>query len=191
MTARTGMATLITELRQRCEAGTAEYTLSGEVYWTDDHLQARLDREREDVYREPLMVQPRYEGGSAVYYDYYYRREYVEEADGGTVWRVEDSTGALVGTASYTANYAARHLRFAANTGGSALYLTYRAYDLDRAEAEVWERKAANVASRFDISTDNHSLKRSQLEDAYRQKAADARRRAPAKSRTRTRGDLS
>lgn len=191
MTARASMANLILELRQRCEAGTAEYQLGSQTYWSDDHLQAVLDRQREDLKRVSLVMSPDYSGGSALYYDYYWPRgDYVEDVDGGTAWRIEDSTGSAIGTADYTVNVAARHIRFGSDQQGQARYLTYRVYDLDRAEADVWDKKAANVASRFDVKTDNHDLKRSQLEAHYRTKAADARRRAPARSRTRVRDDL-
>jgi hypothetical protein len=186
------MGNLIADLRQRGEAGSAEYVLSGHTYWSDEDLQTRLDHTRTDVFRAPLTVGPVTSGGSAVYQDYYWRTgDAVEEASSGTVaWRVEDSAGSVIGTADYTVNYAARHIRFAANTAGSAYFLSYRAFDLDRAEAEVWERKAANVANRFDVSTDNHMLTRSQLQAHYLAMAASARRRAPAQVRTRIRDDV-
>jgi outer membrane protein assembly factor BamB len=188
--ARTGMSALIADLRQRAEAGTADYTIHATTYWSDDTLQAFLDRNRRDVFREPLTVQPVYDGGTLVYRDYYWKREHVEQADGGTVWRVETSAGALGGTADYTPNYDARHLYFAADQGGTVYYLTYRAYDLDAAEAEVWERKAAHVAALYDVSTDNHDLKRSQLVKHYREMAQAARRRVRPTARMLRRGDI-
>lgn len=191
MAARDGMASLIIELRTRCDAGTADYQVAGSDFWTDDQLQSVLDRNRRDVKRETLMLAPELSGGSAIYHDYQWCREWVEEAASGTaIWRVEDSQGSLIGTASYTPEYGARSLRFASNTGGTAYFLTYRSYDLDRAAAEVWERKAGHVASRFDIKTDNHDLKRSQLVEQYRAMAVEFRRRAPAKIATRVRDDM-
>lgn len=190
MAARSGMSNLITELRQRAEAGTAEYSLDNRVYFSDEDLQAHLDRHRADVTREALRVVPTYQGSSAVYQDYYFQGAAVEDGSGGTaVWRVEDGSGSLIGTANYTVNGAARHIRFTADQGGATLYLTYRAYDLDRAEADVWERKAAHVAQRFDVDVDNHALKRSQLYQHFTARAVAARGRAPARVTLRVRGD--
>jgi hypothetical protein len=42
--------------------------------------------------------------------------------------------------------------------------LTGRSYDIYAAAADIWRRKAAHYASSsFDFSTDNHSIKRSQV----------------------------
>lgn len=189
---RSGMTNLLLELRARCDAGTADYASGGVTHWTDDQLQQVLDRHRVDVPRELMVRAPEYTGGSAVYFNYGWRCAWAEEAASGTtIWRVEDSAGSIAGTALYTPEYAAQTLRFGANTGGVAYYLTYRTYDLDRAAADVWEQKAANVAGRFDIKTDNHDLKRSQLRQSYLDMAASFRRRAGAKASTWVRGDLS
>ncbi len=181
--ARSGMTTLIDELRRRCDAGTADYT--------DDDLQAVLDGYRRVSVRRLLLAVPTQSGGSAVYNDYYWDAgDWVEGAESGTaVWRVDDSAGSVVGTAAYTVESRAGHLRFTADTLGTAYYLTSRAYDMDRAAADLWDAKAAAVASRFDVSTDNHDLKRSQLVQHYRDMAASYRRRAPAQTSERLRDD--
>ena len=186
MTVRDGMANVILALRAWAEAGTAEYTLTGttsQTYWSDQHLQDVLDQHREDHYFEVAQVAPR-EGNTAVaeYYDYYFDGGYWEEASGGTaVWIVQDSTGADAGTANYTINYQTGHIRFTANTLGTAYYLTGRKYDLHRAAAQVWRQKAANVANRYDVSTDNHSLKRSQLSKQYLDMAAYYDKQSPVR----------
>lgn len=191
MAARASMASLIADLRQRCEAGTADYSLAGVTFWDDEALQARLDAYRTDVYRAPLVVQPVYSGGSALYYDYYWQRgAAVEAVDGGTAWRVEDSAGSAVGTADYEVNADARHIRFDSDQQAKAYYLTYRVFDMDRAEADVWDRKAAHYAAAYDVSTDNTSLKRSQLIAHCRAMADAARKRAPARNRASVRFDV-
>ncbi len=181
---RTGMTPLIDELRRRCDAGTADYP--------DDALQTVLDGYRHVHVRRPLLSVPTQLGGSAITNDYYWSSPgWVEGLESGSaVWRIEDSAGSVVGTASYTVESRAGHLRFADNTGGSAYYLTFRAYDLDRAAADIWETKAATVADRFDVSTDNHDLKRSQIVQHYREMAASYRRRAPAATAERVRDDI-
>lgn len=189
---RDGMSNAVQELRRRCDAGTAEFMAGTVTYYSDDHLLATLDRHRSDLRRQHLRMEPTYSGGQVVYQDYYWERgDWIEEAaSGAAAWVVEDSAGSAVGTAGYSVNYSAKHLRFSADTTGIAYLLSYRTYDLDRAAAEVWEDKAAHVADRFDVKTDNHDLKRSQLRQSYLAMAANFRRRAPVRSRERTRGDV-
>lgn len=150
--ARTTLANVITFVRSLTGEGTADRS--------DDNIQALLDGYRHDIYREPLRIEPLQSGGSALYYDYYYGRKFAETVDGGTVWRLENSIGTLAGTANYTVNYDARHVRFTADQGGTAYYLTYRAHNPYRAAADIFRQKAGIAAAQFDVSTDNHSLKR-------------------------------
>jgi hypothetical protein len=180
MTIRQGMTDLVQLLRQWGQAGTAEYTIGSETYYTDDHLEDILDRNRSDIYREPLTMQISYSGGTAVYQDYYFERGHVEQAtSGATAWQVEDGAGSAIGTGEYTPSYSSKHLRFAADTGGSALYLTYRSYNVEMCAAEVWDGKAASISeSAWDVSTDNHSIKRSQKVANYYKNAAMWRARA-------------
>jgi outer membrane protein assembly factor BamB len=163
------MANLIQDVRGRTEAGSADYSVNGVTYWTDDQIQEQLDQHREDIYREPLCVEPvLVAAGTATYKDYYFKRPFAEErTDGTVIWRIEDAAGSVRGTADYSVNYAAQHIQFVNDTHGTALYLSYRTYDLDATAADIWRRKAAHVADRYDIETDNHNLKRSQLRTSY------------------------
>lgn len=193
MALRDGMTDLVARLRSLCDAGTADYTIGATTYWTDDHLQDALDGQRADIRREPLMVSPEVVAGNTTeYHDYLWRGggdvETVES--GSAAWLVMDGAGSAYGTADYTPSYRAQRLRFSSDTEGKALYLSYRAYDLERAAADVWEQKAAHVSSRFDIKTDNHTLSRSQLRRGYLDMAALHRKRAPARSIRRVRDDV-
>lgn len=180
MAIRQGMTDLIQLLRQWGQAGTADFTIGSDTYWSNEHLQDTLDRNRSDIYREPLTSQVIYSGGTALYQDYYFERGHVEQAtSGATAWQVEDGAGSAIGTAEYTPNYNSKHLRFAADTGGSALYLTYRSYNVEMAASEVWMQKASSVSeSAYDVSTDNHSIKRSQKVANYMNMANQWRARA-------------
>jgi hypothetical protein len=192
MTIRNGMYNLVNRLRQMGDAAESEYTLGNETFWTSDHLQTVLDQHRQDVYREPLKVAAVYNnGGSAIYQDYYFDCANAEEAaSGSAAWEVENSLGSAIGTADYTVNYEARHIRFTADTAGTAYYLTYRTYDLERAAAIVWERKAASVASRaWDASTDNHSLSRQQIIQNYQNMARYYRSQAKPRMHILERSD--
>lgn len=166
MTARTGLTNLITELRGMCEAGTADYSLAGSTFWSDDHLQDVLDIHRNDVVFEQLQMYPtQITGGSLSYQDYRSAFGYYEATTGGTaVFYVQDSTGANIGTANYTADYRRGQVEFSSNQAGSVYYVTGRSYDLKAAAADIWRRKAAHYApTSFDFSTDNHSVSRSQI----------------------------
>jgi hypothetical protein len=186
------MVNILDELRARCNAGSADYSLAGDTYWSDDQLQAACDRFRRDYTRQPLEAEPIQMPGSAVYHDYFWcHGDFVEEGTSGTaVWRLENSAGSVIAEAAYTVNYSAKHIRFTSDQAGSAYYLSYRAYDLDRAAADVWTRKASHVTDRFDLVTDNHNLKRSQLHDMYMKQAKYYRSSAPARTVTRVRDDL-
>lgn len=164
--ARSGMSTLITELRSLTEAGTADYTIASTAYWSDDQLQDILDLNRRDVIFEQLRMYPvQIAGGSISYLDYRSAYGYYEATTGGTaILYLQDSTGAVIGTANYTTDARRGQFQFSANQAGSVYYLTGRSYDLNSAAAEIWRRKAAHYApTSFDFQTDNHSISRSQV----------------------------
>lgn len=166
MTARTGLTNIITELRGLTEAGTADYTIAGSSYWSDDHLQDVLDVYRRDVIFEQLQMYPtQITGGSISYQDYRSSYGYYEATTGGTaVFYVQDATGETVGTSNYTPDYRRGQLQFGSNQAGSVYYVTGRSYDIKAAAADIWRRKAAHYApTSFDFSTDNHSVSRSQI----------------------------
>ena len=64
--AREGMAQLLLDLRRETYAGTADHTVAGVAYWTDDQLQAQLDRTREDFFYRPLATQPELSSGGTL-----------------------------------------------------------------------------------------------------------------------------
>jgi hypothetical protein len=160
---RAGMTDLIDQLRLMTQAGTADYTVNSITYWSDDQLQDTLDRSRAD-FREPMGLRMQYDNGTARYYDYYFASSDVERISSGTAaWRVETSNGSVAGTSAYSVDYNGRRVSFTSDTAGTIYYLWGRRYNLNRAAYEVWTVKAAHYAGQFDITTDNHSLKRSQL----------------------------
>jgi len=168
--ARSGMAALITEMRGYIEAGTADYNIIGSAgttyYWSDDQIQDVLDIHRNDIIFEQLSMYPvQIAGGSLSYQDYRSGYGFYEQTTGGTsIFYVQDSTGANVGTASYTPDYRRGQVQFGSNQAGTVYYLTGRSFDLNAAAADIWRRKAAHFsATSFDFSTDNHSVSRSQV----------------------------
>lgn len=179
MTLRAGMTDLVARLRTLTAAGTADYSLAGTTYWSDEHLQATLDRHRTD-FRDVLLV------GESRYYVLNHT-DIEGTATGADAWalRAADGTDAA---ASYTLD--PPRLTFDASQGGSAFYADYRAFDMNRAAAEVWYAKAAHAADAFDIRTDNHDLKRGQLRENALRMADYYRGRALPKSVTVRRADV-
>ncbi len=154
MTARTGMANLITRLRGMTAAGTAEYTIAGTPWFSDAQLQDVLDAGATLLEWQPLRWQPDTIPGDVEYHRAYVYVRDLEEATSGTVnWVVRDSTGLEVGTAGYTINYVTGEFRWAQDTGGTALYLTGRSCDLYGAAADVWQQRCALMAlNAYDVA---------------------------------------
>lgn len=166
--ARSGLANVILKLRQMTNAGTADYSLAGVTFWSDDQLQAVLDQHRTDIFSQQLQTVPTVVGGTTYYYDYYCTGGDYEQ--GTAAFQVTDSLGNAVAP---TVNYQMGHLSFGTvNQGGTTYYLTARAFDVSAAAAQVWKAKAAHVADAYDFSADGHSMSRSQLQKQYLQMAS-------------------
>lgn len=166
--ARSGMTAIIEELRSLTESGTSDYTIGTTVHWSDNALQDILDLHRRDIRFMQLQAYPnQIQGGSLVYYDYQANLGYIEATTGGTaITYLQDSTGATLGTALWTADYRRGMFTFVNTTNGTVVYLTGRSYDINGAAADVWRRKAAHYApTSFNFSTDNHSISRAQVYD--------------------------
>lgn len=189
--ARTGMATLITRLRSMTSTGEDDYQINNVWYFNDDQLEDVLDRHTCRHDRERIHPEPNYESGTATYTEFTYEYSGVEEvSSGSTRWRVETSTGTNVSTANYTVDHNQRRITFTSDQGGTPYFLTYYSYDMERSAADVWDDKAAHVAERFDLATDNHDLKRSQLYAMYTAEAKKWRRRAKPQSGVMERNDV-
>lgn len=178
MAARDGMANIIQDVRILCNAGTADHAAGGTTLWSDAQLQTVLDEYQSLHKYLALTPSPVYVDGTALYYDYLAPKKigWMEEGGaGGTAnansgFSITDSAG---GTApSYSVNYRANTVRFAADTQGTAYYLNCRSYDVYRACAAIMERKAAIVSLNVDWSSDNHRFAASQEANAYREQAA-------------------
>lgn len=191
MTARAGMANLITQLRSMTDADPAEFTLNSQTYWSDDQLQVYLDQQCNNVFRETIPPVPTYTNNVVQYFDYFWHFPNIEEAATGVeAFKLENALGQSVDPASYTINYESQHIRFLVSTTGEIMWLTYRAYNLERTAANVWGLKAANVANRFDVRTDNHQLSRSQLQKQYLAMADYYRRQAGGNAKKMQRSDM-
>ena len=179
MTLRNGMVDLVQELRTLTIAGTADWTLGTVTYWTDDQLQAVLDKYRVDFFASELVEQEQYVGptgdpttaGSVIYKRFTTAYKNLETIASGTPYfAVTYANGGTV-VEAFTADYTNGILDFTNNQRGTPLYLTGRSFDVNQAAADIWTRKANYYSQAYDIKTDNHSLTRSQL---YKQAMSQA-----------------
>ena len=164
---RAGMSDLRDTLRGMTDVTEHDWTLGQQNFWDDLQLDRVLDRHAVDVDHEMIRAEPQHmEGGTVAYFDYYSQFGSFETIASGTAYFVvQDATNKIYGATAWTADYAQGIITWNTNTLGTAMYLTGYAYDLNAAAADVWQKKAAHFASAFDFSTDNHSIKRSQLID--------------------------
>lgn len=194
MSARTGMTSLVRQVREMTFSGTADYTSGTANFWDDDHVQEILDRHRMEVYQELLVPFPDRPGGGSIWYRQYRSRFKHFEQYSGTadpaVFTIEDTTGADAGTALWTADYERGIVTFAANTGGTAYLLTGRCYDLFGAAGELLKATARMEALSFDFTTDGQQFNRNQKYKALLEMADEMLKQAWPVTVMETRDDV-
>jgi hypothetical protein len=182
---RSGMSDNIMRVRSLTYAGTAEYTLGTASFWDDNQVEQLLDRHRQDLVRHKLVREPSYIGGGSVVYTRL-RSAYgflETPASGTAVFFIEDSVGDNRGTSTYAADYMLGIFDFNDDTGGTALYLTARSYDIYGAAAELLEDWSAREARCFDFSADGQSFNVQQKAQSLREQARMLRKRARVQKR--------
>jgi len=185
--ARATMSDLLQDLRAMTDASSNDYTVAGQPYWTDIQLQNILDQRRISMKFTQLDVIPDYSGGSYTYTEY---RIPLRNVEGGTAsMRVMDAGGVEIAAAGYTFDRARSVIVFTTDQAAASRFITANSYNLEMAAADVWKRKASHYATAYDISTDNHSLKRSQLVAQCREQARYYESMGGASSVTMERGD--
>lgn len=166
---RTTLDYLADEIRSMVMLSETEFTIGTANFWDNDQIQNILEDNRIDILREELQKIPTYIGGGSVqYYEYRSQFQFLEKTSGGSaIFIIEDSVGANVGTASWSADYRRGVITFTSDQGGTAYYLTARRYRIYNVAAEIARRTANYYAKSYDISTDGHRLNRSQLRDHF------------------------
>lgn len=186
--ARAGMANLIQSVRELSNAGTADMTVGTVTYFSDDHLQGYLDKYRITIKDQPLQAIPDDNGTTVQYLEYFIPEPlaWFEESGADSGWALRTADG----TVSPTINYEARIVTFSSDTAGSTIYLDCRVYDVYQAAADVLDRKADYEALNVDWSSDNHSVKASQVSASYRKIAASYRSKSGGMFAKMVRTDL-
>lgn len=164
---RAGMLNLIARLRMLTQAGQSDFTLNGENYFSNDHLQDILDQNVTYLVNEPLVWQPDIISGGTVEYHTCYAgyRDFEEATSGTAYWAVRTSAGDLAGTADYTADYGEGRIVFTTDQAGTAYYLTARSYDLYSAAADVWLARQSFYSTAYNFRSDGQQFDRQALFD--------------------------
>ena len=182
---RTGMSDLVQTVRELSNAGTSEMTVGTVAYYSDDHIQTSLDNHRRDFQYMPMDVVTEQASGSVVYKEFH-TEPYIES---GTVFYLQTAGGTAVGTALYSVDYTRGVVTFTNDTAGTAFFASGRTFDVYSAAADIWDRKASNVANQVDWSSDNHSIKNSQVFQFYQKQASNMRSMGKENTVTIYRGD--
>ena len=161
MTDRTGMSTLVAELRRMTNCGPNDVTIGGRDYWHDDDLVDILDEHRTDIIREPLVYDPLTgAGGTVLYVRARLTVGHLEAspgtAEGTAIFAIVNGGGTPLGTADYSVDYRRGVVTFTADTAGTSYYVYARTYDLYGAAARVWRDKAGMSAEDVDFKTQEH-----------------------------------
>lgn len=166
MTARAGMATLISRWRRMVSD-------TGTVVWTDDQAQQLIDSYRTDIWTEELTAVPQLVSGTTVYKTYLSNYENLEDGGlGGTaVFRMHDANGSVVGTSNFTADYQRGVFSFSSDQLGSVRYIDARSYDLNMAAADGWRELMGAKASLYRFTADGASYDRQQWFDHCKEMA--------------------
>ena len=172
--ARTTMDEIREDLRGITEAGNNDWTTGVTTYFSDYVLDNILDKYASKfVYSGLKLDDPhKLSDGTFSYTVYSLGFGNVEQSTGGTaVFYLQDNTGGTVAAADYSVDYRNGIVTFTADTDGAAYFATGTYYDINAAAAEIWRLKAVHASNSFDFSTDNHSVKRSQVYQQYMEMA--------------------
>ena len=185
MTARTTMSALILKLRGMTDTSVNDYTINSIPYWTDDQLEDELDLVQ--MHAEFLQMEAIPSTGASL------AITYTRYETGLTDWEntptIQDENGDTISVALYTFDPNTGVVTFTADTTGLGRYITGNVYNVERAAANIWRRKAAHAAKNFDFTTDNHSIKRSQVTAQYLDLARFYDKQAGSKTISIYRGD--
>lgn len=163
-TIRAGMAGLIDRVRALTNAGTAQYAIGDQTYWSDEHIQEKLDSNAVWVVEDPLTWISQNIGGTATYLTGASMYKDFEEATSGTAqWIVRDSAGTENGTTNYSVDYRNGRVTWTADQGGTAYEATGYSYDVHAAAVGILEEKLAYVDLWYDFRADNQTFSRSQV----------------------------
>lgn len=174
--ARDGMTALIAEVRRMTGAGTAAYAVDARSYFTDDDVQAFLDRRRGDTYEALCRSEPTSAPNDVTWTRYWLPHSPVET---GTALALVNTAGSVYGTADYSVDPITGLVEFTADTGGDTVLVRGRAYDTYAAGADLLEEWAGALSVHsWGVTQDQQTLSRRQRQESMLEAARRLRRRA-------------
>ena len=177
--ARTGMVDLIAQVRRLTNAGTAEYAVDANSYWSDDQIQSLLDANSRFFSNELVQWTPQNISGMSTYLYGYTPYGYLEGTASGTARLVvRDGDGEVVAS-GYTINEEKGEIIFDSDQNGNSYYITGYTYNPYSAAADLWLERLAQFSLWYQFSADTRSYSRQQafehaekMEKLMRQRAA-------------------
>lgn len=178
MATRAGVAYIIEEVRRLAGAGTADLSIAGVDYFTDEHIQEILDSRRVRLSREQMWYEHELSegGGTTIYHNMRLGHGWVEDVQAGgntDNMKITDSQGSIQGTSLYTFNAVEGFIRFTSNQKGSYRYYTGWGYNPYTAAYDLLLSWSMSLARQPDWTTDNMGVKRSQKVKALREQMKD------------------
>lgn len=164
---RGGMATIITRVRELCELGTADYSVAGATYWTDDQVQSVLDQERTYLAGVALLPKGRPLDSDTEYKRYELPLDNCEgTAEGTAIFELVLSDGSDIpydGTPPWTFDENDMAFVFGQDTEGTAYYWTGFTYNVNEACRMIWARKASHYFTAINFAADGARFDRKAL----------------------------
>lgn len=160
MSVRTGMVSLIAELRGLTDTALNQYQVGGVDYWTGEHLQDVLDLYAQDLNDVLLSATPLIYSGA-----YQFRRFYLPK--GIPKW-LESDTIQLINDSGYTFTIPYSHspakglFEFQSNVASGVAYIRATSYNMYMAAAHVWDMKAAHTVQLVEFRAGTTQIKENQ-----------------------------
>jgi len=169
---------IVNALRRKVAVEEDQYEIGGTAYWSDEQLQAVLDKHVSQRLVQAPVVK-RFTRGATGMLEVREAQAEVRGTLDAEAASVIDSGGVAVPGATVHPD---GHITFDTDRSTYALLLTGLAYDLNVAAAEVLTDWAAAVKAGYDITVDGQSLKRSQRHAQLLEQAREFGRKALAGS---------
>lgn len=135
------------------------------TFISDDEKQEILDRNRSRVVNQQLDAEPTYSNNDYTYLYYSGPPNLEKDTSGSAYFRMYDSGGTAIGTASFTPDYALSLFTFATDQDNAARYIDAYSYDIYAAMADIWEVILANTSALYDVQIEGRRYSRSQWFD--------------------------
>jgi hypothetical protein len=160
MPIRESMTGLVSRLRSITGAALDD-EFHGVTYWSDEQLEAELDKVRYPAYALKLTKIERKIDGSCDYSNQTFnllRGYWVED-----LYTIRDTSGNEVSSPLYTVaiNEQRGQVTFESNPGSGCLTIDLYVYDWNAAAAAVWEQKAAHRFDYLDVKAGDHKINHS------------------------------